>query len=877
MRLFTRLTLHFLALSILPLIVIGWLAYQYGRQTVVDVHLDHLQSTNLLKRDNLNRWVDNGKRFLESLAQRPLVRQYATALATQSPESEIYALAHNHLVGDHLVPNLLAGSFVTLTVIRGGDGRIIASTEPGLAGQSRAEEELFIQGRQGTYVDTVSHLPSKQSPALHFSTPILNEQGDTVAVLVGHADLAELSRIVMQRTGLSASIDTYLVNPDGYFVTDPLFATGVALRDTVQTQGVQQCLTGASGVAYYDDYRGVPVIGVYDWMPERQMCILTQVDQSEAFAPIMALRNAVLGVGIGLAAVAVTASLVIARGMTAPLAALVRGAQAIGAGDLDVRVPVRGGDEIGRLGRAFNTMAANLSRSHHALQQARDDLEVRVEERTRELREREQMLRTLMDNLPSYVYVKDAAGRFLLANRTVINDLGLHSEADIIGKTDFDLFPRGLAERYRTVEAQVVRTGEPAINVEEPGIGTDGSREWFMTTTVPLRDSVTNEITHLVGISHDITERRRAEVELHQSRQMLQLVLDTIPQRIFWKDRDSRFVGCNRTFAEDCGVSQPEDIIGKSDLELDVRLEAEAYRVDDQEVMSSGTARLNYEETLTVPGKPLVWLRTSKLPLYDRHGNVIGVLGIYEDITERKEMEAQLQQTLEDLRRSNTELEQFAYVASHDLQEPLRVVTSYLQLLVRRYRDRLDGDAVEFIDYAVDGAARMKRLIEDLLAYSRVGTRGGEFAPTDCAEVLGHVLNSLQLMIEEAGALVTHDPLPTVMADASQLEQLFQNLIGNAVKFRRPAPPRVHVSAERRANEWLFAVRDNGIGIEPQHRERIFAVFQRLHAREHYTGTGIGLAICKRVVERHGGNIWVESQPGQGATFFFTLPIHEEI
>lgn len=359
----------------------------------------------------------------------------------------------------------------------------------------------------------------------------------------------------------------------------------------------------------------MPVIGAYNWLPERQLCIVTEVDQSEAFAPIRALRNAILLVGAALAAVAVVSSLAIARGMTAPLAALVRGAQAIGAGDLAVRVPVRGQDEIGEMARAFNAMADNLSRSHRALRRARDELEERVEQRTRELAEREQMLRTLIDNLPDLIYVKDAQCRFLVVNDAVAQNLATGTPDGVLGKTDFDFLPADMAEQYRADDLQVIQGRQSRLEREEPvPNATLGEVRWLHSTKVPLRDA-TGAIVGLVGISHDITERRRAEVELHQSRQMLQLVLDTIPQRIFWKDRDSRFVGCNRTFAGDCGVSQPEDIIGKSDLELDVRLEAEAYRADDREVMSSGTARLNYEETLTIPGKPPVWLRTSKLPL----------------------------------------------------------------------------------------------------------------------------------------------------------------------------------------------------------------------------------------------------------------------
>jgi light-regulated signal transduction histidine kinase (bacteriophytochrome) len=247
------------------------------------------------------------------------------------------------------------------------------------------------------------------------------------------------------------------------------------------------------------------------------------------------------------------------------------------------------------------------------------------------------------------------------------------------------------------------------------------------------------------------------------------------------------------------------------------------------------------------------------------------------ELDERLRAEQQMAQYAGELARSNAELEQFAYVASHDLQEPLRMVASFTQLLARRYRGQLDKDADEFIGFAVDGATRMQNLINDLLAYSRVGTRGKPFAPTDCGAVLRMALDNLARSLEESGTVLTHDPLPTVPGDEVQLTQLFQNLIANAIKFQGRETPRIHVSAEKQGPQWVFAVKDNGIGIVPEQQDRIFMIFQRLHHRSEYPGTGIGLAICKKIVERHGGRIWVDSKAGEGATFYFSLMEGEQI
>ncbi len=374
-------------------------------------------------------------------------------------------------------------------------------------------------------------------------------------------------------------------------------------------------------------------------------------------------------------------------------------------------------------------------------------------------------------------------------------------------------------------------------------------------------------------LQNEINEHKRAEIELQQERDKAQKYLDVAGVIFVVVGIDQRVKLINKKGCESL-VYEESEIIGKNWFDNFVPKQAREWvRTGFVKLLSGDLEPIEYFENpiLTKSGEErlIAWRNTV---LKDEEGNIIGTLSSGEDITDRKRAEKESKHLADELARSNSDLKQFAYVASHDLQEPLRVISGFVKLLAKRYKGKLDDRAEEFIDHTIDGVQRMEMLIGDLLEYSKVQLEGMVLKPADCNLLVEKSLKNLGSAVEESGAMVTHGSLPTVMADASQLSRVFQNLIGNAIKFHGEDAPKVHISAEKKEDEWFFSVRDNGVGINPDQAERIFVIFQRLHTKEEYPGTGLGLSICKRIIERHGGRIWVESESGKGSTFFFTLP-----
>ena len=375
--------------------------------------------------------------------------------------------------------------------------------------------------------------------------------------------------------------------------------------------------------------------------------------------------------------------------------------------------------------------------------------------------------------------------------------------------------------------------------------------------------------TGYVVVDRDITENKHAEFALRESEEKYRNIIETANEGIMITDPSAIIIFANAKMLEMLGYSI-EELVGRDSFSLIDRSEFERakQRVENRKKGISGEYDLKFR---TKNGEEL-WTHGSVSPLHDHNGVHTSNLTMYTDISKRKKAEKEIQKTLDELKRSNQELERFAYVSSHDLQEPLRMVTLYSQLLERRYKDSLDQDADDFIEYIVENAKRMKQLIDDLLDYSRVTSQAKEFENVDLEKVLDLVLTNLSMNIAENNVEVTHESLPTVFADENQMLQVFQNLIINAIKFQGEKPPEINISANKGENEWTFCVSDNGIGIRPEHQKQIFEVFKRLHTRDEYPGTGIGLSIVQKIVHQQGGQIWVESEPGKGSTFYFTIP-----
>jgi PAS domain S-box-containing protein len=498
------------------------------------------------------------------------------------------------------------------------------------------------------------------------------------------------------------------------------------------------------------------------------------------------------------------------------------------------------------------------------------DISVRKAAETH-LAQMESRYRGLLEAAPDAMLVVNQGGEIVLLNLQAEKKFGYRRD-ELLGQKVTNIIPEGFAER---LIADGLRSAEEALaqhigtGIELTARRKDGSEFPMELMLSPLGSEDGILVTAAI---RDISVRKAAETHLAQMESRYRGLLEAAPDAMVVVNQGGEIVLLNLQAEKKFGYRRDE-LLGQKVTNIIPEGFAERLIADGLRSAEEALAQqigTGIELTARRKDGSEFPMELMLSPLGSDRG--ILVTAAIRDITTRRTAEALLLQKVKELYRSNEELQQFAYIASHDLQEPLRMVASYTTLIARRYKGKLDADADDFIAFAVDGAKRMQRLIQDLLAYSRVGSKGEELFPTSSEEALEQAIRNLRGAMEESDALVTHDPLPVVMADETQLTQLFQNLVGNAIKYRRGPSPSVHVAAAPcDGRRWSFSVRDNGLGIEPQYFERIFGMFQRLHKRDEFAGTGIGLAICKKIIERHGGAISVESVIGQGSTFRFQM------
>lgn len=472
----------------------------------------------------------------------------------------------------------------------------------------------------------------------------------------------------------------------------------------------------------------------------------------------------------------------------------------------------------------------------------------------------------ITDTVLEGLWMVDENGHTTYVNKQLIDMLG-YTQDELVNKQFFNFIDSKFQDKAKEFFER--RKQGLKDRYDSCFIKKDGSILWVIISATPIFDDK-GKFVGAIGLFTDITEHKIIRDKLIENEEHYRTIVEFSNDMIWILDTDGKFTFINKR-SEKIGGYSLEELKGKSFCPLIVK-------EDTQRVIDTFHRVLNgqyqeYDVTFINKYNKKVMLSVNTAPIYSK-GKIVGTVSFGRDITQQKRIEQKAMKITEELIHSSNELEQFAYIASHDLQEPLRSISSFTELLAHRYKDRLDPEADEFINYIINGTKRMQQMINDLLTLSRINTKGKEFVSTNIKDVINKVLENLHSLIDRNQAVITIDNMPIASVDEIQFIQLFQNLIDNAIKFRKKdTVPQIHISARKEENEWIFSVKDNGIGIDPNSFRKLFIIFQRLHSREEYPGTGIGLAICKKIIGRHDGRIWIESRPGEGSTFYFSIPI----
>ncbi len=844
-----------------PLSIIGVIAVSNETATIRKHTLIALEIIADYAEQEINDLLKYLKGRTEDFSSDGFIRDSLEKLNhNESDSSMIVAALNKHLSKNKLpiIPNAVE------TFVLNTEGRVAASSDTSQIGKDHPSSAWFVKGSTGLFVSDVFRSSRDQKASWIVSAPLTGKvSGKFIGVICNRIDPSMLNNIISKHytprmvtnrifelTGQTA--ETYIVNREGLMLTESRFIENAILNHVVDTKPVRVANESAGElVGEYTDYRGVPIIGASMLIRETGWVVISEIDKVEAMLPVRQFIFKIIVISILIILAVYALMYFVVMKFVQPIVSIANTCDYIAKGNWDERVEVKSEKgEIAQLANAFNSMVGSLLESFSSLLES------------------EKRFRSIVNDMPIMICAFDEGLNFVVWNSECERVTGIDHD-NIIGNTNaLELLYPGVTNK-EYVQTKWIDSGDDYRDWEMQMSCKDGGVKTILWSNISNQYPITGWKKWVVGI--DITKRKQMKMELVEKTIYLDNILSSSTDIAIVATGINYRIKYYNPMAEQLFGYRADQVIARSvmDIHSDLNVDRARFEKGIEIVREKGEHSFVIEQ---VKDKKTVFIQVRISGILDIYTQLVGFVFMGKDITKRIESERALDKYVEELAQSNTELEQFAYVASHDLQEPLRMIGSYLQLLERRYGDKLDKDATEFIDFAVDGANRMQALINDLLAYSRVGTKGKEFEPTDCNVMLSRTIKNLQTAIMESRASINIDLLPTVFADKSQLGQLFQNLIGNAIKFSGKRASEITISALLKGKKWTFSVRDNGIGIDPKQFDRIFLMFQRLHSRTEYRGTGIGLAMCKKIVERHGGEIWVESEPGKGSTFFFTIP-----
>lgn len=863
-----RLVLSFLLLSLLVVGILGFVAGIIATETIKQSAFERLDTSVNLKEDSFNKWVDDQIANVVLMSTMPALYENVEVLVSFPPPPHAIGgerAAYNDL--SELLSLIVTESpYTDEIMITDGNGTVIVSSDHSHIGMSLSTAPYIEQGRQRTYIQGIHPSPLTGRKVITIVTPIFNARGSRIGIIAADLSKDRIDRIIIENSGLGRTGETYLVDKSHHLVSDiPLKRQNTTSRE-VRSEGIDRALAGIDGSGVYLSYGGIPVIGVYRWMDEREVALIAEMSAEEAFEPANRLAWTIFIIGAFLAGVLALLIFLVGRQITRPILAITETAIQVTGGDLTLEAPVTTEDEVGTLAKAFNQMTDNLKRTLLGLEHNIAELE-----QTRDaLSMARSHLYAIIDSIADPVFVKDRQHHWVVLNDAFCRMVG-HSREKLIGRIDRDVFPEGEYRIFLERDDSVFTSRKEDIN-EESLTDATGKRHILLTKKAVFRSPDGKD--YLVGVASDITEIRSAEEEARQLNRQIEFILGATRTGLDILDGNFNVRYVNPEWQKTYG-----NFTGRKCFEYFMGRDTPCPGCGIQEAIRTRRTIVTEEVLVREGDRPI---QVTTIPFQAEDGEWL-VAEVNVDISERiqheqeirrfnEELEERVRQRTSDLERTTREMESFSYSVSHDLRAPLRAIDGFSSILLHETQERLNSPDIRLLTLIRQNITQMSLLIEGLLNLSKAGKQDPKKEQIDMESLVRDVFDTLKE--ERKGRDITLEigTLPPCIADAPMIRQVYSNLLSNALKFTRSRTKTViEVGSFQRDDEIVYFVRDNGIGFDMKFYNKLFGVFQRLHTIPEIEGTGVGLAIVHRIIQRHGGRIWAESEQDKGATFYFTL------